>query len=341
MTDLLRRLLFLPPQASSIAASVDLLHASLILASVVGFTAVAAVSLVLVCTHRQEGPRPRPTPQVRAPPRLELGVAGAILALFIAWWVVGFRLYVRMQTPPAEALEVYVTAKQWMWKLGYPDGRGAINTLTVPAGRPIKLHMISRDVIHSFFVPAFRLKHDVLPGRTTTLWFQADAPGTYPILCAEYCGLSHSEMRGVVRVLTPEAYAGWLTTPSDEEPVSGAGSMMQRGEDAARRHGCFACHTTDGQRHIGPSWRGLYGATIQLADGESVRADEAYLTESMMDPRAKLVAGYPANMPTYQGQLDPVDAAAIVEYIKSLPGRRSDDVFPARQVTDSPVRSAP
>ncbi|HET6346382.1 MAG TPA: c-type cytochrome, partial [Myxococcota bacterium] len=298
--------------------------------------------LVLVCRYRQVAPTPGPTPRVRASLRLEVGGAGAILALFIAWWGVGLRLYVRMQTPPAEALEVYVTAKQWMWKLGYPDGRDAINTLTVPAGRPVKLHMISRDVIHSFFVPAFRLKHDVLPGRTTTLWFQADAPGTYPILCAEYCGLSHSEMRGVVRVLDADAYAAWLAEPGAQGTDAGAGSMVQQGEAAARRHGCFACHTTDGQRHIGPSWRGLYGATIQLADGAQTLADEAYLTESMMDPRAKLVAGYPANMPTYQGQLDPTDAAAIVAYIKGLPGQRSDAVFPARQIADSPVsRSAP
>jgi cytochrome c oxidase subunit 2 len=209
---------------------------------------------------------------------------------------------------------VYVTAKQWMWKFTYLDGRASMDTLTVPVGRPVELMMTSRDVIHSFYVPAFRLKHDVVPGRYYAMWFEATMPGTYDIDCAEYCGLDHSRMLGTVRVLDAADYAAWLesTTPGPET------DLVARGRDVATRRACVACHTLDGQRHIGPSWVALYGSTVALRDGRRIVADETYLTRSMMDPSAEVVDGYQPVMPSYRGILDQPEVAALVELIKSL-----------------------
>lgn len=251
------------------------------------------------------------TPRVQAPVWLEIAVALSLLGLFLLFWVIGFQQFIRLQVPPPDPLEVYVTAKQWMWKFAYPGGQSSISTLVVPVGRPVKLIMTSRDVIHSFYVPAFRQKQDVLPGRYTVTWFEARDPGTYRLFCAEYCGTEHSVMVGEVRALGPEDFEGWL---AGLQP----GTMAERGMDAAARHGCLSCHTLDGQKHIGPTWRGLYGREEVLRDGGRVLVDESYLTRSMMDPLAHVVAGFSPVMPTYQGKLEPAEVGALVELIKSL-----------------------
>ena len=185
--------------------------------------------------------------------------------------------------------------------------------------RPVKLVMTSRDVIHSFYVPAFRNKQDVLPGRYTTLWFQATAPGDYPVYCAEYCGISHSMMRGTVSVLTADAYARWLGAPTRD--ASGQTDLVSYGAKVAAKRECIACHTTTGQRHIGPSWAGLYGSWVTMNDGRSVVADEEYLTRSMMEPNADVVADFKSVMPAYFGILPQPETAALVEYIKIAPKR--------------------
>jgi cytochrome c oxidase subunit 2 len=242
-------------------------------------------------------------------------------------------------------MEVYVTGKQWMWQFAYPDGRGDISVLTVPVNRPVKLNMISRDVIHSFSVPAFRIKQDVLPGRYMTAWFTATKPGVYEILCAEFCGVGHSNMWGNVVVLSPGDYELWerggmplalqrareLTTAQRPVGILAGGGMLEQGvlsdesttlaelgRIVAVKHACFACHTVDGRIHIGPTWSGLYGAERRLESGAVVHADPSYLTESMMDPRAQVVAGFAPVMPSYQGLLSGAESAALVEYIKSL-----------------------
>jgi cytochrome c oxidase subunit 2 len=266
------------------------------------------------------------TSRVEASLRVEAGLVLGILVLFLTWWVIGYRQYLALITPPANATTVYVTAKQWMWKFSYGDGRSANDVLTVPQGRPVRLVMTSRDVIHSFYVPAFRNKRDVLPGRYTTLWFEPTAAGTYPILCAEYCGTSHSMMRGTVVVLPPDEYEEWLRRPTRD--ASGETDLAFAGASVARQHDCLACHTTDGQRHIGPTWAGLYGADVTLDDGRRVKADAEYLTRSMMEPSADVVAGYKPVMPTFFGILTPAETAALVEYIGSL-----RDAHPAPQVT--------
>jgi cytochrome c oxidase subunit 2 len=244
----------------------------------------------------------------------------------------GYQDYVWSRTPPANALDVYVTGKQWMWKFAYPDGPGEVNVLHVPAGRPVRLLITSRDVIHSFFVPEFRLKMDALPGRYTETWFEAVRPGRYQVLCAEYCGLDHSHMRAEVVALAPAEFEAWRSQRKGAEVASGAdvtAPLVEQGEAVATRAGCFQCHTVDGTPHIGPTWRGLYLREEPLASGGTIRADVAYLTESMMDPQAKLVAGFQPVMPSFQGRLSAAEVASLVEYIQSL--RPERPVPPAAQ----------
>jgi cytochrome c oxidase subunit 2 len=327
MNNLLRGLLDLPPQASTYAQSVDLLHYFVILTTMLGSTFVFLLALYYVLRYRRRAPHST-TAHVQTPVPLEVFFIVSLLSLFLVFWVVGASLYDHMQTPPADAIPVYVTGKQWMWTFSYPDGRASMDVLTVPVNRPIKLVLTSRDVIHSFYVPAFRMKHDVVPGRYYTAWFEANTPGVYDIDCAEYCGVSHSRMLGKVQVLAQNDYSRWL----EGQPVrtvegligataTSGGDLAETGRAVASRRGCFSCHTIDGQPHIGPSWAGLYASDVKLSDGRVVRADEAYLTKSMMDPQADIVAGYEPVMPSYRGLLQEPEVAALVELIKSIRAR--------------------
>jgi cytochrome c oxidase subunit 2 len=307
MNELMRHLLDLPPQASSFARHIDYLHYVVIGSASVVCAATFFAILIFLVRYREGAPRKR-----RHVPRwLEISAAGFTLTVFLVWWVIGFIQYRGMRTPPANALRVYVVAKQWMWEYVYPTGVTAEDELHVPVGQPVELLLTSRDVIHSFYVPAFRTKQDVVPGRIIDVWFTAVKPGRYPILCAEYCGAGHSRMRGVVVAMEPTQYAEWEAGHHSKD-------LAMTGEKLATDYGCFRCHTVDGTPHLGPSWKDLYGSTIPLSTGGSVVADDAYLTESMMDPEAKLHAGYPPLMPTFLGRLSGPEAAAIVEYIRTL-----------------------
>ncbi len=324
MNNLLRGLLNLPPQASTYAASVDLLHYFVITSTMLGATFVFLLALYYVVRYRRRVPFST-TPRVQTPVPQEAFIIGSLLSLFLVFWVIGAALYNHMQTPPANAMPVYVTGKQWMWKFSYPDGRATMDVLTVPVNRPVKLVMTSRDVIHSFYVPAFRMKHDVVPGRYYTAWFEAKTPGVYDIDCAEYCGVSHSRMLGKVQVLSQDDYTKWLeghpvTVPKALKAATGTsgGDLAETGRVVAAQRGCLACHTLTGQPTIGPSWAGLYGSQVTMTDGRVVLADEAYLTRSMMDPQVDVVAGFKPVMPTYRGQLPEPDVAALVELIKSI-----------------------
>jgi cytochrome c oxidase subunit 2 len=312
MNELLRRLLDLPPQASTYARGIDTLHYCVISVTMAGATLVFLMALYFVVRYRRRAPG-ETTAHVTTPLPQEVFLIGGILSLFLAFWVVGTVQYDHLMTPPAGAMTVYVTGKQWMWKFAYPDGRSSIDELTVPAGKPVRLVMTSRDVIHSFYVPAFRMKHDVVPGRYYTAWFEAPRPGLYDIDCAEYCGVSHSRMLGKVRVLSAPDYARWL----EGRPEPDA-DLVASGREVAARRGCLNCHTLDGQPHIGPSWAGLYGSRVLLEGGRSIAADDAYLTRSMMDPQSDIVAGYKGVMPTYRGVLEEPEVAALVELIRSI-----------------------
>jgi cytochrome c oxidase subunit 2 len=324
MNELLLALLNLPPQASSYARSVDLLHLFVITTTMLGATLVFLMALGFTIRFRRRSSKDV-TPRVTATAAGETLVIGGILTLFLAWWVIGQSQYATIMTPPADATPIYVTGQQWMWKFSYPDGTSTIDELFVPVGRPVKLVMTSRDVIHSFYVPEFRMKHDVVPGRYYTAWFNATRVGRYDIDCAEFCGTDHSRMRGVVHVLSPADHAAWVDgrRPQTAEAVTPErrlemGDLAAEGRAVAMRRGCLSCHTVDGQSHIAPTWAGLYLSTVRFDDGRTLVADEAYLTRSMMDPNVEVVAGYKPLMPTYKGLLTEPEVAAVVELIKAL-----------------------
>ncbi len=232
-----------------------------------------------------------------------------LISLGIFAW--GSYLYFQGKTPPSDATEIYVTGKQWMWKIQHQNGNREINELHIPVGRPVKLIMTSQDVIHSFFIPAFRVKQDVLPGRYTTEWFIPTKIGEYHLFCAEYCGTNHSGMVGRVVVMDPMDYERWLATHGNTE------TMASAGEQLFRKYGCAACHQ-EASSSRGPRLPGLAGSPVKLQDGRTVIADQEYLRESINDPGAKVVAGYQPIMPTYKTTLNEEQLNQIVEYLLSL-----------------------
>ncbi|HEX4098414.1 MAG TPA: cytochrome c oxidase subunit II [Caulobacteraceae bacterium] len=220
-------------------------------------------------------------------------------------------LYFDLGRPPADSLVIDVVGKQWMWKFEHPGGQREIDDVHVPVGRDVELRMTSQDVIHSFFVPALRIKQDVLPGRYTTMWFNADRPGTYDLRCSQFCGLDHSEMIGRVMVLSQPAYAAWL------QRAGTSGALADQGKALFQSLGCGGCH--EGQSAVrAPSLEGLYGRPVPLQDGRVVTADDQYLRDSILDPNRDVVAGYQPQMPTFQGQVSEDDLVKLIAYLKSL-----------------------
>lgn len=231
---------------------------------------------------------------------------------FMGMFAWGAKMYFDVERPPDNAINMYVVAKQWMWKVQHPEGQREIDELHIPVGRPVKLTMTSEDVIHSFFVPAFRTKQDVLPGRYTTIWFQATKPGKYHLFCAEYCGAKHSGMIGWVYAMAPRDYQTWLTQGAAE------GSMASMGEKYFHQFGCANCHHFTDQGRC-PDLRNLYMRPVQIAGGETVLADDSYIRESIYDPNAKIVYGFSANvMPNFTGVVTQEQVLALIAYIKAL-----------------------
>jgi cytochrome c oxidase subunit 2 len=236
---------------------------------------------------------------------------GIPLLGFLSIFVWAAILYHQLRTPPVDALTIDVVAKQWMWKIQHPGGQREINELHVPVDRPIELVMTSQDVIHSFFVPAFRLKQDVLPGRYTSLWFTPTRIGRYQLFCAEFCGTSHSLMRGSVIVMPQSEFSDWLATnPS-------TGSLAAQGEILFREFGCSGCHGTSSSVHT-PKLGGLFGRPVNLSDGSRVIADNRYIRDSILLPARQVVAGYTPIMPSFKGQVSEEDILKLVAYIRSL-----------------------
>jgi cytochrome c oxidase subunit 2 len=342
VNEILRRMLFLPPEASVASSDVDHLHFFVILTTIT-VSSVAGMLAVYFMVHYRRRRAQQPTPQIEAPLWLEATFVVVPLAFFLLWFRIGFGQFVSATSPPPDAMDVYVTGKQWMWKFAYPEGPNGLDVLRVPVGRPVRLLLTSRDVIHGFFVPAFRLKQDALPGRYTETWFDATLPGTYPVYCSQYCGTSHSRMRAAIEVMPAADFDRWRdevkrgrakerdTGLGEAEDRPHASDMAIVGQAVAAREGCLKCHSLDGSPHIGPTWLDLYRRSVDLADDTTVIADEAYLTESMMDPGAKQVRGFALVMPSYAGKLGPAETAALVEYIRSLRSR----VLPAP--TEGPV----
>jgi cytochrome c oxidase subunit 2 len=305
-----------PEVASTIAGRVDALYFFLIAVSVFFFALICVLVLLFAVKYRRRSEDERPLP-ILGSLKLELlwTIVPLILAMVMFTW--GAKLYVEMFTPPADALNIYVVGKQWMWKIQHPEGNREINELHVPVGTPVKLIMTSEDVIHSFFVPAFRVKMDVLPGRYTTVWFEATKTGKYRLFCAEYCGTKHSEMTGWVYAMDPTEYEDWLSG------VSGSTlSMVEAGEERFGQLGCAVCHAADSGAR-GPELKALFGSRVSLSSGETLVADDGYIRESILDPNEKIAEGYAPLMPTYRGQLDEEALLELVAYIKSLsPGEK-------------------
>src|SRR4051812_46214664 len=268
----------------------------------------AAVAIFSTKYRRRHGREATP---IEGSLLLEIGWSIAPLGIMLVMFAAGALLYFRMRTPPTDSDQVYVVAKQWMWKLQHMEGPREINELHVPVGRDIKLIMTSQDVIHSFYVPAFRVKQDVLPGRYTTMWFRATRPGTYHLFCAEYCGTMHSGMIGDVVVMEPAQYQSWMSGG----PVTG--SLAQNGQTLFQQLGCSTCHRSDVQGR-GPNLTGVFGKPVQLEDGRTVTADENYVRESILNPTAKVVSGFKPIMPVFQGQVSEEQLTALVAYVKSL-----------------------
>jgi cytochrome c oxidase subunit II len=334
MNELMRRLLFLPEQGTQYAQQVDHLHFLVITVTMLSAAGVALVALILFIRYRRRS-ETQTTPHVEPKAIHEVFFIAVPLGFFLLCFAIGFPLFVKLQTPPKDAMDVYVQGKKWMWKFAYPGGPNGVDVLRVPAGRPVRLLITSRDVIHSFYVPDFRIKQDAVPGRYTETWFSAIAPGRHQVFCAEYCGLGHSAMLGEVVVMEPAEFDGWIaearrntvvaSQDSPEDQLDPRASLAENGRRLAAQYGCFKCHTVDGTRHIGPTWLDLYRKREKMQSGQTIVADEAYLTESMMDPAAKVVAGYQNVMPTFQGRIPGPEIAAIVEFIKTL---RTDAVRP-------------
>lgn len=293
------------------AAQVDYLYFFLVAVTLFFSLLIFTLVFIFALKYRRKSESERPRPIVGSL-RLELiwSIIPLLIALVIFTW--GAKVYFDLSTPPADSMSIYVVAKQWMWKLQHPEGQREINELHIPLGTPVKLIMTSEDVIHSFYVPAFRVKMDVLPGRYTSLWFEATRPGRYHLFCAEYCGTKHSQMGGWVYVMEPFEYEDWLRGGSG--PVV---SMVEAGEKLFTQLGCITCHRADSGAR-GPDLKGLYGSRVQLASGETVVADENYIRESILEPNTKLVSGYLPVMPTFKGQLSEESILQLLAYIQSL-----------------------
>ncbi len=305
---------WLPRAASTYAADVDGLFYFILWTSVVIFALVVFGLIYLSIRYKKRG-KTELTAGISHNTKLELTwtIIPTLLILVVFVW--GFRGYMKMRVVPKDAIEIRVTAQKWFWSFDYQEGINSVGELVVPAGKPIKLLISSRDVIHSLFVPDFRLKMDAVPNRYTIAWFQADELGEYQLYCTEYCGTEHSKMLGKVRVLSQGDYENWV----NENSQLGQGLTLEEfGRQLYENKGCMPCHSLDGTTKIGPSFKGIFGHEVQLTSGETVIVDENYIRESILNPQAKIVAGFQPVMPPYQGILKPQEVDALIAFIKSL-----------------------
>ena len=305
---------FLPPVASTIAGEVDSLIYFITFVSAFFLALITGLLIYFIIKYRRKG-RPELTSGVDHSRSLEIvwtTIPVIILAILFFW---GFSTYLKMNVVPKDAIEIKVTGLQWFWSIDYPNGINTQNELVVPVDKPVRLLMSSEDVIHSFFVPEFRIKMDVLPNRYTVAWFEATKKGTFHLYCAEYCGTQHSEMIGEVRVVSEYEYEQWL----DENMDLGAGLTPEEyGAKLYRAKACHTCHSIDQKTDVGPTFKGIFGHEVKLADGSTAVIDENYIRESILRPQAKVVTGYQPVMPTYQGIIKDPEIDALIAFIKSL-----------------------
>jgi cytochrome c oxidase subunit 2 len=298
-----------PAEASTIAPWTDALYFFLLAMTLVGLFLVGALVFYFSIRYRKE--KSPVATQVEGSTLLEATWTIIPLAIFLVTFVWGAVLYFRIYNPPTNAMNIYIVGKQWMWKAEHPGGQHEINALHVPIGRPVQLTMISQDVFHSFSIPDFRVKREVIPGRYSTVWFQATEAGNYHLFCTQYCGTAHSAMIGQIIAMTPEDYTKWT-----QQSTSGM-SLAQNGERLYASMGCNACHNGSAAAR-GPSLAGVYGSKLQLAGGGQVLVNDAYLRDAILNPSQHVTAGYAPIMPTYQGQISEEGLIDLVEFIKNL-----------------------
>lgn len=302
---------FTLPEATTHAVQVDHVFYGLLVLSGLTMLLVFVLVIFLAVRYRRGSNAKRgPLPEIVSR-EFEIGWTSATLFLFafLFWWAASADL--KSLAAPADAIEIHVVAKQWMWKTQQPNGAREIDALHIPVGKPVRLVMTSQDVIHSFFVPAFRVKQDVVPGRETEIWFNATKTGVFPLLCAEYCGTDHSMMRGRIVVMRPEEYANWLTRQPEGDDLAQVGAKLFVAQ------GCSGCHAESSTVHA-PRLAGLYGRTVSLSDGRQVRADDGYIRDSILQPKRDIVAGYEPIMPSFAGLLDDGEIQSLTAYIRSL-----------------------
>ena len=297
-----------PEQASTIAKGVDYLFYFLTANAIFFAGLIFLLIFVFAIRYRRRSKEEVPE-EVKTHMALELGSTAIPALLCVVIFVWASVLFFRNSRAPTNSMEIFVVGKQWMWQIQHPEGKREINELHVPVNRPVKLTMTSQDVIHDFFIPAFRVKKDVLPDRYTSIWFQATETGKFHIFCAQYCGMGHSKMGGWVYVMPETDYQKWLSggTANTE-------TMAEAGAKLYGQYGCVTCHGTG----RAPAFNGLYNKPVELATREMVTADEGYLRESIIDPSAKLVSGYPAIMPTFKDQLSEEQVLDLIAFVKSL-----------------------
>jgi len=309
---------WIPEAASNLASKVDGLLLVITFISIFFFVLISAVLIYFAVKYRRRSDDEE-TPYITGNKTLEIvwTVIPSILLLLL--FVYGFVVYKDMRTPPKDAVDITVTGKQWLWTFEYYNGKKTLNELYVRQNRPVRMVMRGDDVIHSFFVPAFRVKQDLMPGRYTQLWFTPTKIGTFDIFCAEYCGTGHSKMLGKVIVLSPEAYDIWEKGVAvDGGEAVASLPPAELGEKLYKGKGCNACHSVDGSVVIGPSFKGLYEREGELEDGASYTADENYIMQSILEPQEQIVKGFQPVMPSFKGILSDAEITAIIAYMKTL-----------------------
>lgn len=301
-------------QASTIAPKFDVLFWFLVAISLFITLGVAFFIVLFGVRYRRRSPDEIP-PEIEGSNRLEIAwtVIPTVMALGVFVWAA--LLFIDMKSPPRNSMVINVIGRQWMWKAQQPTGQWENNELHVPVGVPVKLVLTSQDVIHSFFVPQFRVKQDAVPGIYSEMWFQATKPGVYDIFCAEYCGTQHSGMVGKVYALEPAQYEAWLSGEGGTAGAPGAQSPANQGAKLFQDLGCSSCHKAQGP---GPLLNGVYGTQVQLEGGQTATVDDAYIRESILNPQAKVVKGFQPIMPTFKGQVSEAQILNLIAYIKSL-----------------------
>lgn len=305
---------WLPPRSSTVASEYDALFNFIMTAGLIFFAGVVITIVVFVVKYRRRGKAGLTSGKDH---NLLLEIIWSVIPLVLLMFVFerGFTSFIKLNVAPANSLEIKVKAQKWSWVFEYPEGLNVMNKLVVPINKPVKLLMSSADVIHSFYVPWFRIKADVLPNRYTSVWFEVNEAGQYSIFCAEYCGKGHSEMLGMVEAVPDSIYAKYI---EDNAKLGEGLTLEEFGAELYVSKACFTCHTTDGKQSQGPSFFKRFGQSIVMSDGSNIVIDENYIRESILNPRAKIVTGFQPIMPTFQGILKEREVDALVAYVKSV-----------------------